>query len=138
MNKITVENVVFCENFRQEVGGKYTLLGVFAPELSVSEIPATISLAIWISGTPSALGAFTADFRTLDVDKKEVIKGKMDGEFSGSGKSSIVIGPMPLQIQKAGDYTFEWKFGGKEWDRIGALRIHYTGPNVTVSPAKST
>jgi hypothetical protein len=135
MNKIAVENVAFCEDVRQEVGGKYTLLGVFAPELSVREIPATMSLAIWISGTPSQPGLFTADFRALDVDKNSVISGKMEGEFSSSGKSSVVIGPMPLPIQKEGEYTFEWKFADNKWEKIGTLRIHHT---VEGQPASAT
>jgi hypothetical protein len=133
MNKITVENVAFCENVRQEVGGKYTLLGVFAPELSVIEIPATIVLAIWISGTPNAAGTFEADFRALGTDKISLISGKMEGEFSSTGKSSVVIGPMPLPIQKAGDYTFEWKFSDGKWEKIGTLRIHHVANNSPTS-----
>lgn len=135
MNKIAVENVVFCENVRPEMHGKHTLLGVSAPELNLSQIPGVISVAIWISGTPSGMGPFEADFRALDVDKNAIVSANMKGDIGGVGKISIVIGPMPLPINKAGDYIFEWNFDGKKWDKIGTLRINYMAPVVAVTPA---
>lgn len=132
MNKLKIENVIFCENIRAELDGKHTLLGASAPELNIMVLPATISVAVWISGTPSAVGPFEADFRILSVDKIELIKGKMNGEFHGTAKTSMVVGPMPLLVDKSGDYSFEWSFGDTKWDNIGVLRIHHVNPSPDV------
>lgn len=132
MNKIKIENVVFCEDARPELGGKFTLLGVSSPELDIPVIPAHIKIAIWISGTAWREGSFDVDFRARDVGGNVVIKGNMKGNIEGTGKCSIVIGPMPLFVQKAGDFIFEWKFSDNRWNKIGILRVNYLAPDVEV------
>ena len=116
-----------------EVGGKYALLGAYAPELNISEIPATIPIALWISGTPSGIGSFEAEFRALGVNGDALVNGKMNGDFGALAKTSMVIGTLPLMISGGGDYTFEWNFGDTKWEKIGTLRIHHA-PITVVNP----
>lgn len=125
MNKIKIENVVFCEDVRSEVGGKHTLLGVSGPELNIIEIPGLISVALWIHGRASNIGPIDIDFRVLDHKKQAKIKGRITGETGESHTCVFVIGPMPLHIQEAGDYIFEWRPDGMKWGKIAVLRINY-------------
>ena len=138
MNNIRIDNVVFCENARSEVGGKHTLLGVFASELHISAIPAVLSIAIWVSGTPLAAGPFEADFRVIDSKKNVLVKAKMGGDIGGTGKTALVIGPMPLSVNEEGNFTFEWNFGNKKWTKIGTLSIHLANPANAVTVPSST
>ena len=134
MKTFKIENVVFCETFRPEVGGKYTLLGASAPELTIAVLPAVISVSIWFSGTVSEAGPFEAEFRAFDVDKNAMLKATMKGAIAGTGVTSLAIGPMPLQIQKAGDYIFEWSVNGGKWGKIGKLRINYAAAVLATTP----
>lgn len=132
MNKIKIENAVLCEDARQELGGKFTLLGVGGSELNISELPAFIQIAIWIYGAAMAEGPFEGEMRVRGADKDPLAKAGLKGEIGQNKKLVFVIGPMPLQIKKAGDYVFEWKSGNeKKWSNIATLRINYTPPGET-------
>lgn len=129
MNKIKIENVVFCDHVRAEVGGKYTLIGASGPELNASQLPGFISIALWICGTAPAAGKFGIDVRLLNVDKKPLFEGHLVGEIGVGGKCIFALGPIPFEIQKAGDYRFEWKFSDQKWSKIATLRINYVAPD---------
>ena len=137
MLEFKIENVAFCENARSEIGGKFTLLGVTAPELNMSTIPSVISIAIWISGVPSAPGPFQAEIRALDTEQNPLIKAMLKGVVSGGGRSSFVIGPMPIAINAVGNYTFEWKFEELDWAKIGFLEIKLDQNHPNVIPSST-
>lgn len=134
MNKLKIENVVFCEHIRAEVGGKHALLGVFAPELNIAELPSTVPMGIWISGTATGVGPFDGEFRALSPDRTKLIGAKLNGEFAGLAKTSIVIGNFPMTFTTAGEYVFEWNFGNTKWDKIGKLLIHHVSATRLNSP----
>ena len=131
MNKLKIENVVFCETIRPELGGKYSLLGAFAPELTIpleqnTQLPVIIPIALFITGVPSSIGKFVAELRVLDVDGNQIVGGKVNGDFSVISVTSLVLGTMPLPIVNSGEYVFEWTFDENSWDRIGTLKIIFS------------
>jgi hypothetical protein len=123
MIKIHVENVVLCEDIREEVRGKYTLTGVSAPYLNVPQLPALIKIAVWISGKPTKQGQFKADFQVVDPNGSAVVKGIISGSAGTAAPATIAIGPRPIAIPVIGQYTIQWSFGGKKWDTIEILSI---------------
>lgn len=124
MNEIIAQDVVFCEGFRNEIGGKHTLFGVSAPEINIPQLPAVIVYAVWISGKPTAIGTFNIEFRARNEDGLDLVMGKLGGETNGLGLLSIPIGPFPLSIEKQGDIIFEWSFDNVNWKKIGTLKIN--------------
>ena len=136
MNKLKIENVVFCENIRAEIGGKHTLLGVFAPELNIIDIPSFIQIAIWVSGVPTGIGTFNGEFRVLSPDGSKLIGGQIVGDFALIAKTSMVLNAFPLQIDKAGAYSFEWNFGQTGWSEIGKVLIHHTPATAAIHPSE--
>jgi hypothetical protein len=126
VTEIRVEDVVFCEGFRNELGGKHTILGASAPEISTSQLPAVITAAVWISGRPSAIGPFSFEFRARDEKGHDLINGTLGGETYSLGLVAIPIGPFPLTIEKPGKVIFEWCFDKLNWTIIGTLKIDQT------------
>lgn len=124
MTEIIAEDVVFCEGFRNEVGGKQTLFGVSAPEINISQLPAVLAYAVWISGRPSSIGSFNLEFRVRDEEGHDLVKGEMGGELNGLGLIAIPIGPFPLNIERQGNFIFEWCFDKVNWKTIGTLKIN--------------
>jgi hypothetical protein len=133
VNNLKIKNVIFCENVRAELSGKYTLLGASAPELTVlnSAIPATISGAVFVTGIPQQSGQFSVEIRITDPDKIKILDGKLEGNFSGAGMTSLAVGPVPVTINKGGLYTFEWSFDGKKWTTLETV-------NILIAPAEIT
>lgn len=131
MTELIVEDIVFCEGFRNEIGGKHTLFGVSAPEINISQLPALVLYAVWISARPNSIGAFSLEFRARDEEGHDLVKGDLGGETHGLGLIAIPIGPFPLNIEKPGNFIFEWCFDKLNWKTIGTLKINYL-PSQTV------
>ena len=127
MRKIKIENAVFCEGVRYEVGGKHTLLGVSAPELDIQQYPGVVSVAIWMGLAPAEAGDYEADFRVRDSDRTDLIKARMNFSLPKTAHGSLVVGPMPLQVNKPGSFSFEWNLGGGKWEKIIVLHINAEG-----------
>jgi hypothetical protein len=124
MNLVKIENVVLCEGVRYEVGGKHTLYGVFSPELDMSEFPGFILIASWISISIQEAKEFSGLFRVRDDAKKVLSQANFKFGMTRLGMPSIVIGPVPLHIDKPGIITFDWKIEGQNWQKIIALTIN--------------
>jgi hypothetical protein len=129
-----IESVVFCEDARNEINGKQTLLGVSAPEITAHQIPADIRTAIWISMQPLDLGPFEGEFRVTNKNR-EIVKAKLQFTFQNKAKASLVIGPFPLHVSETGEYWFEWNLDGRKWVRLGSLKVNDVGTAPVPTPA---
>ncbi len=101
------------------------MLGVTAGEVNISEIPAVIPIAVWISARPESKGTFSISIRVLNVDKKEIVKGDVVGEVTSLTRTVLAFGPVPVSVEKPGDYDFEWSFGENAWEKIGTYRVNF-------------
>src|SRR5437016_351670 len=68
-------NVIACEDVREEVGNKKSLMGVYGGDIIVSEIPAQIWLAFYIEKLPSEPGM--AEELAVEIKQNEKIAGKV-------------------------------------------------------------
>jgi len=48
----TFRNVVVCEDVRDEVGNKRSLMGVFSGDITVQQFPAIVQLAVYLEYAP--------------------------------------------------------------------------------------
>ena len=130
-----INTVVFCDDIRQEVGGKVTLVGAYTPELNASKIPVTIPVAVWVVLSPDKMGDFKFNLKIEDPDKNQILKGEIAGTFSASAITSLAIPQMPVIVSKTGTYKFSIKEdGGSKWHMLGVLKLNYVAavmPNPT-------
>lgn len=70
------KNVIVCEDVREELGGKRSLMGVFPGDIVAPEFPAKLQLSIYIeyAGDETESGALNIDFRLL-MNDTEIAKG---------------------------------------------------------------
>jgi len=76
----TFRNVILCEDIRDEVGNKKSLMGVMAGGgINVASFPATIKVAVFLEYEPGAADGdhITADFRLLQGDT-EIAKARFE------------------------------------------------------------
>jgi len=59
---------IFCDDVRQEISGKFILIGVYSGDMNVNNGPATVPLSIWIEMTGLSAGHQNLDF----VARKQV------------------------------------------------------------------
>jgi hypothetical protein len=119
-----IENVVFCDGIRFEIGGKHTLVGAFAPELNIQSIPSTIAIAIWMSIIPVEAGDLEAELKLKEPNGNENIILRMKASISIIAKTAIAIPQMPINILSTGIYKFYIRFGNSKWRSIGEIKMN--------------
>lgn len=127
MNPFIIESSVFCEGARLEAGGKFILFGVTPPDVRLSTLPAAIPLAIWLSIRPLMVDKFRIFTRALDTDKREILRGTIDGETVSLERTALLIGPVLLTIEKIGGYDFEWSSDETNWEKMTSFNITGVG-----------
>jgi hypothetical protein len=93
-NKHNFRAVIVCEDIRQEVNGKWSLMGVFSGDIVVQDFPAEIQLAFYIEYLPDSdeVGRMIKfDFKLLQ-DDTEMVKGHSESKIE-SGQTGTIILP---------------------------------------------
>lgn len=91
---------VFCDDIRQEISGKYILIGLYSGDLipSVLPLPVSLSTMIWVSGLSAGQHPFKV---TISVDSSTIheIEGVMQ-VADQTQQSHVVLAGFPLHFEK--------------------------------------
>lgn len=92
-------NVIVCEDIRDEVGNKKSLMGVLSGDILVPSFPATIKIAVFMEYYPGADdgGQLSAEFRILQ-DDIEIAKGKMEAKSIRPEHPATFVFPTGLVV----------------------------------------
>jgi hypothetical protein len=121
-----IENVVFCDGIRAEIGGKHLIIGAFAPELNVSEIPSIVPVGIWMSIAPTSIGDLEAEIKLKHPNGDENTVAKLKGSLTTIAKSALVLPQLPISVSAPGEYKFSIKFLGGKWQTLGVIKMNLT------------
>ena len=91
-------NIIVCEDVREELGNKKSLMGVFGGDIVVLEFPVTLQLAFYIEYVPDSSDTNTEisfEFRML-MDDQELVKGKAVFQTSPPGNVAGITLPKGL------------------------------------------
>jgi hypothetical protein len=85
-------NAILCDDIRDEVGGKNSLMGVFSGDIVVPHFPASINIAFFLQYFPDASENLhvTTALRLMD-DDKEIAKFGMDANATLGQSITIII-----------------------------------------------
>lgn len=102
MKNWDIKSLLTCEDVREEVGNKVTIVGVFS-DIVVSSLPAVIRLALWVEFIVSKIGMYNFSIRidTPTIEKAAIIALEIDVETCASAVSTSVP-KFPLKINESG------------------------------------
>ena len=85
-------NVIVCEDIRQEVHGKWSLMGVFSGDIVVPDFPSHVQAAFYLEYVPDPEDnhKLAFEFRLLQ-DDNELIKGHSEAEIEKGQVATIVL-----------------------------------------------
>jgi len=128
-------HTLFCDDIRQEVGGKVSYIGIYAGVMFVNEIPAQLSkLCLAITYRDSIEANGTVTIRVIyEVDGEDQILTEADCELQGELalptndefrmlEMRLFIQIAPFQITNEGKLKVR-VFKGEDKIRIGALEV---------------
>jgi hypothetical protein len=97
---------LLCEDIRNELGNKRTLVGVFSGDIIVEKFPATLSLAAYFEYVPTLIGQQRIDFSVYFGNDKLFDFG---GVLSVADLSvtALALPRINATIQQPGDFRIE-------------------------------
>jgi hypothetical protein len=98
---------LLCEDIRNELGNKRTLVGVFSGDIIVEKFPATLSLAAYFEYLPATIGEQRIDFLIRYDDAKLFDFG---GVLSIEEPTKVVVLTLPrlnVTLAQAGELKIE-------------------------------
>jgi len=81
-----------CEDIRDEVGNKKSIMGMLSGDIVVPGFPAIVQIAIYFEYAPDAAdgNALDIDFRLL-IDELEIAKGSMKADIAGKALANFIL-----------------------------------------------
>lgn len=111
---ITHKYTLMCDDVRQENNGKFIVVGLYTPNMSVPQIPFTVPfLTFFMFVETDRPGNFPFRMRLERMETGQRLvegMGMMGVRAPGLGASPMRVGP--LQFQAAGTYSFVVEIDG--------------------------
>ena len=126
---INISHAIACDDIRQEVTGKYILIGVYSGNLGLPFFPAVTALGFWVLARPSQRGDYDVQLRVQDPDGKEVTGGHMIIRVQEVEETALVIPPMPISLERPGEIALQYREGDGSWRTICTLEARLVPPS---------
>jgi hypothetical protein len=120
---------LLCEDVRLEQGGKFTIVGVFANDIIVSQFPANLSLSAFIEYIPPKAGPFELRYSFLAGDK---LLAHMRGDLFVNEPGTVAALYLPrINVTLAGEaeLRLEMAIGNEPPETIIRRRVMLAQPN---------
>ena len=113
-------NTILCDDVRQEVGGKISLMGIYSKDIVVNKIPAILPFINLIVMFEDIKEPFDNILVSVIIPKSEPIQVSYPPPPSlEKGKDiNIIIGLSPFRLNATGPAKFEIRFSENEKARI--------------------
>jgi len=118
---INITHAIACDDIRQEITGKYILIGVYAGNVGFPFFPTVTAIGFWVLAKPTKKGDYDVQLRVQDPDGKEVTKGQMIIHVQEVEDTALVIPPMPISLARPGEIALQYREGDGSWKTICTL-----------------
>lgn len=107
---------ILCDDVRQEVGGKMSLMGIYSKDIVVNKVPAILPFINLVVMFEDIKENFKKLFVTIIIPKSDPIKVSFPAP-SGIEKGkdvNVVLGLSPFKLNDTGEAKFEIRFSEDE------------------------
>lgn len=122
LNGYSIDSYILCEQIRQEIRNKVSIIGVFSADIVVSEFPSTFPVTIYLEIDAQTAGKIELNVRLISPGPN-IVEMKVVGELASPGRSYVPLPPMPLVCAEAGSVTVEVSDGGELWHVLMARKV---------------
>jgi hypothetical protein len=121
-----VKAALVCEDVRREISGKEILIGVFADAVFITQIPVQLILTLYLRAMIPDQEELAVQFRVIgpgDVPVTSTISANLQKPLDPTTSVSVVVTGIAFQVQSFGQYRFQWKPPGQEWETVAGLEL---------------
>lgn len=130
MNEPKYKCVLFCEDIRQEVGGRVSLMGILGSKLLVQSFPLPFSKLCLFIEWGEITGKFNVTLNIIPPKGVDIPTVKPSAPIQGQpglvARSMIVLSN--FAFPEPGNYIFEFSADGKVVGRESFIIEKYEGP----------
>jgi hypothetical protein len=120
-------DLIFCDDVRQEVTNKQILIGVYASDMRVSQVPILVPVALWIRIKNIVVGNHPFSIE-LKFERSKAVIANIDGEISlvNEGEpANIVVAGLPVNVVESDRIIAKISLDGGALKTIGSLRVQH-------------
>lgn len=113
---VTAKYVLTCDEVRQEANGKFIILGLYTPDMTIPQIPFGLPALTFFMGLESDRpGNFQMRFSLMHLDTgQNLLEGMGAVGFPRPGLGTAIIPLRNVGIPNAGTYVFSLNIEGQK------------------------
>ncbi|MCK4738357.1 MAG: hypothetical protein KAT46_00270 [Deltaproteobacteria bacterium] len=107
---------IFCDDVREEVNGKLSIIGTYGNGINFSNpLPTILPKFILFTRVLGGDGEFDLTFKFHDPDGEDLLKERSPMHIKARPgiMGNLIIGLSPFRVSKQGEYSFEILIDGK-------------------------
>ncbi len=125
---ISLKWMIFCEDVRREINGKYILIGVYTDNLTTPSFPSDLEIGFFAHGSfDEAAKEVPFRFRILLEPGALVVFSMgataVKARSEGANAFNFDISRIGIQVQRPGDLVLEFSQHGNQWQEVGRLPV---------------
>ena len=126
-----IEKSILCEDVREEISKKHTLVGVYAGDILISAIPGSMSLALYIEASVAKIGKFDLNLKLSGPGEHEAtLKARID--VAQPGTAVIATPRIDLLVDQEGVFRLDLGTEGSDWVNVISKKI-ILNPSIATS-----
>lgn len=122
LNGYSIETSILCEQIREEIRNKVSIIGVYSSNIVVGQFPSTFPISLYLELDAQRVGKIELHIRFV-TPGPNTVGMKIDGELSTTGRSFIPMPTMPLICAEAGSVVIEVSDDGNVWHKLMTREI---------------
>lgn len=111
---------LLCDDVRQEVGGKISLMGIYSKDIIVNNVPTILPIINFVIMFEDIKEPFSTLFVTVVTPKSDPLQFNYPAppDIEPGKNINLVMGLSPFRINEKGPARFEIRFSKEEKARI--------------------
>ena len=120
-----VVTALLCEQVRQEINNKFTIVGTFSGDVHVASFPAVFLASIYLQLYAKDAGQFSVELQITSPgkDQPNQLMIALGAEITAPGPTVVPMPQFPIQSEGPGEITIELRQNGGAWNKIIERRI---------------
>jgi hypothetical protein len=133
LSSINILHAIACDDIRQEVTGKYILIGVYSGKLAVQFFPASVVLGFFVLARPTNKGDYDVELRIVGPEGKEMTSGHMMVHVQDIGDTALAIPPTPIHLTSPCQIILQYREGDGCWETICTVEARLSVPTELIT-----
>lgn len=110
-----IRSILFCDDVRKEVTGKYIIIGVYTADVTVNQYPVDFLLSLWVELEFEELGSYEIDMRIISPSGNPPVEVNFTANINHGRISSVAIRALPIRLERDGEIEVVVKNSSGIW-----------------------